>query len=626
MQTIRIFSSAIVLLASGAACGGGEKHDARDRDEDPELPDAGGPTEDGGGPSTACGDGVVDAGEECDLGSSNSDTGVCRTDCTEQVCGDGFVGPGEGCNDCVPPNCGDGIVDPGEQCDDANYDEQDACLNSCSAASCGDDHVWNGVEECDDGNASNADGCLATCVRATCGDGHVRDGVEACDDGNAADTDACLPTCVDASCGDGITWAGEEECDDANADDTDGCVAGCNAARCGDGFERSGVEECDDGDAVDGDGCTNDCARGLWTRIHAGDADEGDYGTGIAADADGNVVVTGYVVNDLFDEQGIWVRKYDPDGEAVWTDLYDLGFLGREMSRDVETDAAGNVLVAGDVDSEIWVRKYEPDGDVLWTVTEDDLGAYRSRAYGVAADAAGNVFVAGWIEMSAGDDEDTWLRKYAPDGSVIWTRTFDAGCASFGDHAYGVATDGDGNVVIAGDYTAPGGVGCATGVLVRKYDADGAVLWTLQDDASEARGVATDADGNVVVVGFDWNGGAGEGDDLWIRKYDRDGTRIWTRTHSGAASDDDYGYGIATDGDGNVLVTGRVVDRADDANIWVRKYDADGDEVWTDSPDVRTSVYEGGAAIAADSSGNVLVTGYVYVDGSEDIWVRKYGP
>lgn len=47
-----------------------------------------------------CGDGQVSAGEQCDSGSANSDTapGACRTNCQKATCGDGVVDPGEDCD------------------------------------------------------------------------------------------------------------------------------------------------------------------------------------------------------------------------------------------------------------------------------------------------------------------------------------------------------------------------------------------------------------------------------------------------------------------------------------------------------------------------------------------------
>ena len=51
-----------------------------------------------GGTSLTCGDGVVDAGEECDDGEDNGDDKACHSTCLEDVCGDALKGPKEGCD------------------------------------------------------------------------------------------------------------------------------------------------------------------------------------------------------------------------------------------------------------------------------------------------------------------------------------------------------------------------------------------------------------------------------------------------------------------------------------------------------------------------------------------------
>ena len=225
-----------------------------------------------GGPGAVCGDGVLDAGEDCDVGADNSDVGACTSKCKDAVCGDGLVKEGaEACDDgnqveddectnsCALASCGDGKLQPGEACDDGNADDTDECLSTCVMASCGDGALQAGVEECDDGNADDADECLATCVPAKCGDGAVQAGVEECDDANMEETDACLNNCTAAKCGDLLVQEGVEECDDGNAEDTDMCLNSCTVAKCGDGAVQAGVEECDDKNMNEADGCTSGC-------------------------------------------------------------------------------------------------------------------------------------------------------------------------------------------------------------------------------------------------------------------------------------------------------------------------------------------------------------------------------
>src|SRR5262249_41998872 len=73
---------------------------------------------------------------------------------------------GDGCSvACTTSSgCGNGVVEAGEDCDDGNANNNDACRNGCVANVCGDGFVRTGVEACDDGNTSGGDGCASDCT------------------------------------------------------------------------------------------------------------------------------------------------------------------------------------------------------------------------------------------------------------------------------------------------------------------------------------------------------------------------------------------------------------------------------------------------------------------------------
>jgi cysteine-rich repeat protein len=54
--------------------------------------------------------------------------------------------------------CGDGLVQAPEECDDGNDVSSDACTRTCTIAKCGDGSVWKDKEECD-----GTFGCTADC-------------------------------------------------------------------------------------------------------------------------------------------------------------------------------------------------------------------------------------------------------------------------------------------------------------------------------------------------------------------------------------------------------------------------------------------------------------------------------
>ncbi len=206
-----------------------------------------------------CGDGNLDAGEECDDGNN-----INYDSCT---------------NLCISSECGDGIVEIGvEECDDANSIDDDECTNSCTLTYCGDANVQqpngmgqggpsnDGFEECDDGNTNYFDNCLNNCVLNECGDGYIEIGVEQCDDGNLVNGDGCDNECMpEIVCGNGVLEIGEQ-CDDGNTNNGDGCDALCRTEICGNGRVDFG-EQCDDANNNTNDQCTNNC-----TRTFCGDA------------------------------------------------------------------------------------------------------------------------------------------------------------------------------------------------------------------------------------------------------------------------------------------------------------------------------------------------------------------
>ncbi|MCP3684837.1 MAG: DUF4215 domain-containing protein [bacterium] len=205
-----------------------------------------------------CGNGIVDAGEDCDDGNSVDDDS-CTNDCTF------YIPP--------LPYCGNGIVEAGEDCDDGNSVDDDSCTNDCTfyippLPYCGDGNVDPG-EECDDGNSVNYDSCTNDCTifppLPVCGNGVVEPGEE-CDDGNDVNDDSCTNDCTIfppvSYCGNGIVESGED-CDDGNDVNDDSCTNDCTwyfppLPVCGNGVVEPG-EECDDGNQVNFDTCSTEC-------------------------------------------------------------------------------------------------------------------------------------------------------------------------------------------------------------------------------------------------------------------------------------------------------------------------------------------------------------------------------
>jgi hypothetical protein len=350
----------------------------------------------------------------------------------------------------------------------------------------------------------------------------------------------------------------------------------------------------------------------IWTRQFG--STWWDSASGITTDASG-VYVVGWTASALqtYTAEAI-LRKYDISGNEIWTRQFGrlcpvapagFGSLRPGDPLVIAADASG-AYVAGTlwcfsgVGTEPFVRRYDAHGNEIWT------RLFATEAYdyagGIAVDATG-VYVVGWTRASTGESH-AFVRKYDLDGNEIWTRpSLPVVCCSQ-QAAKAVAVDASG-VFVAGWYESPYTGG--RDALVRKYDAEGTNVWGLSfgtSESDEASAIAVDASG-VYVAGSASGALPGQTSaGAFVRKYDADGNEIWTRQFGEGSI-----QGITVDVSG-VYVAGSTegaFQGQTSMGLWdafVRKYDVDGNEAWTRQLGTRESDHAYG--IAVDVSGAYL--------------------
>jgi hypothetical protein len=344
----------------------------------------------------------------------------------------------------------------------------------------------------------------------------------------------------------------------------------------------------------------------LWTRQFGSNG--ADQALGVATSTTGKVYVTG-VTDGTFSggtnagAYDMFVAQYDTDGNPGWAQQ--IGTISGDVGYAIATDAGGNVFVGGEtggdlnggvhaLGSDLFVIKLDASGNRLWSrqlgAVDPGSAIQNATGRGVATDAGGSVFVSGFVTGGSFDghasfgQSDVVLAKFDAIGNKLWTRQF--GSPGF-EYVHGLASDEGGNVYVAGqgydslDGNPPTNTG---GILLIKYDGAGNRIWTRQRASTEylaAYGVGTDRQGGVFVTGtttasLDGNPSAGDGlDDLFVTKYDTSGNWVWSyqRTQPG----EDLGIGVATDGQGGVLVagavTGDVIDNHTSYDSFVVKFD-----------------------------------------------------
>jgi hypothetical protein len=235
--------------------------------------------------------------------------------------------------------------------------------------------------------------------------------------------------------------------------------------------------------------------------------------------------------------------------------------LGSSTFYGVATDGDGNVYISGAGGGGALVAKYSTKGALRWT-RQLGTSSY-TVSHGVATDGDGNIYISGVTDGSLGGvnrgREDAFVAKYSAEGALRWTRQLGS---PEDEQASSVAADAEGNVYIAGwtNGLLGGSQAGSSDAFVAKYSAEGALRWTRQLGTSEpdsANGVATDRNGNVYISGSTDGslGGTNQGfDDAFLAKYSAEGALRWVR-QLGTYSDD-LGSSVATDGEGNVYISG----------------------------------------------------------------------
>jgi hypothetical protein len=278
------------------------------------------------------------------------------------------------------------------------------------------------------------------------------------------------------------------------------------------------------------------------------------------------------------------------------------GGTGMDNCNSVATDASGNILVTGYFTSpsitfgtttltnanntgvaDIFLVKYDAGGNILWAKSAG--GSPNDYGNSVATDVSGNILVTGYFSSPSitfgtitlinanPPNSDIFLVKYDAGGNVLWAKS--AGGSNW-DHGISVSTDASGNVLVTG-YFASSLISFGTTTLTTastgifdiflvKYDAGGNVLWAKSGGGSasdEGNSVATDANGNVLVTGYFASSTINFGtttltnagnNDFFLVKYDSAGNVLWAKSEGGSAFD--KGNNVFADASGNILVTG----------------------------------------------------------------------
>ena len=348
------------------------------------------------------------------------------------------------------PACGNGYVEADEECDDGNAADGDGCTAACLIP-CGLEREYIEL-------APSAQSNIRGTRVLAAADGGVVAISElqkiTLDMEGMQDTGPRQILVVAYDPDGAKRWERELGPDDGDLDPGGGAIDASGAV-----FVAGSLDGADGVDVwvsklAAADGTT------VWAAAHDGLlAESDDVPRGLAVTPEGDVVVSAQVY-DVAQDSDVWLRKLKgSNGDEVWTTTWsgapDNGF-SVDRGQHVAVDGDGNVFaLAREYVNfkrlEVTLLKFGPGGgEPLWTVSPLADGTdHAHEPRGLAVDAAGDVVIAASRDSTG---PTFWVFKYTADGDPVWDMDrldFEDGGEDWNVSGLAIASDGD---VIVGGY------------------------------------------------------------------------------------------------------------------------------------------------------------------------------
>ena len=335
---------------------------------------------------------------------------------------------------------------------------------------------------------------------------------------------------------------------------------------------------------------------------------------------------------------------FDTDGIVV-TDL--LGNASPDDGRAVAIQPDGKIIVAGTTNLSFSLVRYLTDGSLDGSfgnngvvVTSTNLGG--DLAYALAIQPDGKILAAG---TSITTRNEFAVVRYNADGSLDTSFGGDGkvttaiGLGS-GAIAYAVALQADGKIVLAG-YSTENPMGTDTDFALVRYNADGSLDTSFDNDGKVTtaltpagsmdvvNAVVVQTDGKIAVVGTNSNL------DFVVARYNTDGSLDTGFGSNGivttAISGNEYGWAIAQQPDGKLVIAGQAPSQAGPLGFAVLRYEDKGalDTSFSGDGSVITQLTgltnAEAHSLAVQPDGKILVGGFgINGMGDTDFTVVRY--
>lgn len=396
------------------------------------------------------------------------------------------------------------------------------------------------------------------------------------------------------------------------------------------------------GGSVDG-GVTYDCVSDSVTSSHwaktydtCSNTESGGY---IQQTNDNGYILAGTVgFHSPPYESSFLITKLNSYGNVDWSKVLDRAGYGDEAFSVQQTIDGGYIVAGGSgsyvdfTDDNYVLIRLDASGNIIWQKLYSKGGPV-GLTYDGGYVISGNLCVikidsTGNIQWQKSYSEMGGLIKQTKDGGYIVVQSNNAGIFNVNmsvNEMAAIKLDAGGGVLWGKRYigevtywrfdflheTTDGGYifgGAATtaeggGPLLFKLDSMGNIIWAkaATTGGGDIRSIQPTMDGGYIVAGdtvafnydFDKN--------IWVLKFNQDGDVVWQKTYGGTRYE--HGGSIIETNEGEYVVSGDSVSFRDNYDLWVLKLRSDGTvsptapsymgaDTYAEVKDVPVSVYE----------------------------------
>jgi hypothetical protein len=257
-------------------------------------------------------------------------------------------------------------------------------------------------------------------------------------------------------------------------------------------------------------------------------------------------------------------------------------------------------------------------------------GEFYDVAVPIGISLSNTIAVVGYIPNNNRDPVVYWLDKNDLSTILAYQLTVFSGSAR--DEAVAVSFDSEGNTIVAG--FTDSGVSPLSGRVpfLVKFDSAGNVLWSIAFEPSPSMGsyvgipgisggLAIDCDNNIIVAGSVFL--PGKDHDAFVAKFDPNGNILWYKTFGGSKRE--HAYGVALDNFGNIYVSGSTNSFSANYDIFVARFDPNGNLAWFRVWDIdNVGAKDEAYSIAVIQYDHIYITGVTFAyDSSGDMFFAK---